>query len=48
LERVLPFILSFFLPLAGAGLLLRWVVASHVGLAGKWAATVENLAKKNC
>jgi hypothetical protein len=28
LERVLPFRPSFFLPLAGAGLLLRWVVAA--------------------
>ncbi len=29
-----PFI-SFFLPLAGTGLLLHWIMVSHVGLAGK-------------
>ncbi len=28
LERVLPFLLSFFFPLVGAGLLLHWVVVA--------------------
>jgi hypothetical protein len=34
LELAVPFLLSFFLPLAGAGVLLHWVVAAAT--VGSW------------
>ncbi len=44
LERALQFLLSFFLPLAGAGFLLRWVMAPVT--VGSWPPRASHKASE--